>query len=160
MYTNEIEMYPDICKWLESYLNDKYAEVSKKITVLDTHNSYLSNFIINLKYQKYFPEFSTYQIQQDITGFIEYNDKVELVFVECKLDKLTLSNLSQLIGYSVIAIPFISILLSPKGMSNSLDKLLNVFNRRDILQYRPERKISIIKWDIYKQDIDYMKSII
>jgi len=160
MYSNEIEMYPDICKWLESYLNDKFAEDSNKITVLDTHNSYLSNFIIELKYQKYFPEFSTYQIQQDITGFIEYNDKVELVFVECKLENLTLSNLSQLIGYSVIAIPFISILLSPKGMSNSLEKLLNVFNRRDILQYRPKRKISIIKWDIHKQDVDYMNSII
>ena len=160
MYSNEIEMYPDICKWLESYLNDKFAKDSNKITVLDTHDSYLSNFIIKLKYQKYFPEFSTYQIQQDITGFIEYNDKVELVFVECKLDRLTLSNLSQLIGYSFIAKPFISILLSPKGMSNSLEKLLNVFNRRDILQYRPKRKISIIKWDIHKQDIDYMNSII
>ncbi len=160
MYSSEIEMYPDICKWLESYLNCKFVKDSKKITVLDTHDSYLSNFIIKLKYQKYFPEFSTYQIQQDITGFIEYNDKVELVFVECKLDQLTLSNLSQLIGYSVIAIPFISILLSPKGMSNSLERLLNVFNRRDILQYRPKRKISIIKWDIHKQDIDYMKSII
>ena len=160
MYSNEIEMYPDICKWLESYLNCKFVKDSKKITVLDTHDSYLSNFIIKLKYQKYFPEFSTYQIQQDITGFIEYNDKVELVFVECKLDQLTLSNLSQLIGYSFIAKPFISILLSPKGMSNSLERLLNVFNRRDILQYRPKRKISIIKWDIHKQDIDYMKSII
>ena len=160
MYSNEIEMYPDICKWLESYLNVKFAKDSNKITVLDTHDSYLSNFIINLKYQKYFPEFSTYQIQQDITGFIEYNDKVELVFVECKLDQLTLSNLSQLIGYSFIAKPFISILLSPKGMSNSLERLLNVFNRRDILQYRPERKISIIKWDVNKQDIDYMNSII
>ncbi|MDO9576586.1 MAG: hypothetical protein Q7J16_01745 [Candidatus Cloacimonadales bacterium] len=153
-------MYPDICKWLESYLNCKFVKDSKKITVLDTHASYLSNFIIKLKYQKYFPEFSTYQIQQDITGFIEYNDKVELVFVECKLDQLTLSNLSQLIGYSFIAKPFISILLSPKGMSNSLERLLNVFNRRDILQYRPKRKILIIKWDIHKQDIDYMSSII
>ena len=160
MYSNEIEMYPDICKWLEFYLTEKFGEKAKKITVLDTHDSYLSNFIIKLKYQKYFHEFSTYKIQQDITGFIEYSDRVELVFVECKLNKLTLSNLSQLIGYSVIAIPSISILLSPKGMSNSLEKLLNVFNRRDILKYRPRRKISIIKWDIHKQDIDYMNSII
>ncbi len=160
MYSKKTEMYPDICKWLESYLKDKFAKESNKITVLDTHNSYLSNFILELKYQIYFPEFSTYQIQQDITGFIEYNDKVELVFVECKLNELSLLNLSQLIVYSVIAKPFISILLSPKGMSNSLDKLLNVYNRKDILEYRPERKISVIKWDIYKQDIDYMNSII
>lgn len=41
---------------------------SKKIIVLDTHDSDLLNFIINLKYQKYFPEFTTFKIRQDITG--------------------------------------------------------------------------------------------
>ncbi len=95
MYSNEIEMYPDIILWLEKQLKGKFGKKAKKITVLDAHDSDLLNFIIKLKYQKFFPEFTTYKIRQDITGFIEYDDKVELVFVECKNGKLSLINLSQ-----------------------------------------------------------------
>lgn len=159
-YQTEIDMYPDIIKWLDAYLNGKFGKQANKIKVLDTHDSDLSNFIIKLNYQKFFPEFTTYKIRQDITGFIEYNDKVELVFVECKNAKLHLINLSQLIGYSCIALPIISILISPQGMGTTLSKLLTSFNRKDILEFRPKRRIQILKWDFYKQDIDRMNSIV
>jgi len=159
MYRTEIEMYPDIICWLENDLLQRFGKQAAKVTVLDTHDSDLSNFIIRLNYQKYFPEFTTYQIRQDITGFIEYSDKVELVFVECKNELLSLINLSQIIGYSCIALPLYSILLSPKGMGTTLSKLLQTFNRKDILEFRPKRKVQIIKWDYQKQDIDYMSSV-
>lgn len=159
MYSNEIEMYPDIILWLEKQLKGKYGKKAKKITVLDTHDSDLLNFIIKLKYQKFFPEFTTYKIRQDITGFIEYEDKVDLVFVECKNGKLSLINLSQLIGYSCIALPVISILIAPQGMGTTLSKLLTSFNRTDILEFRPNRKIQVLKWDYNKKDIDRMNSL-
>jgi len=159
MYSNEIEMYPDIILWLQKQLKGKYGKKAKKITVLDTHDSDLLNFIIKLKYQKFFPEFTTYKIRQDITGFIEYEDKVDLVFVECKNGKLSLINLSQLIGYSCIALPVISILIAPQGMGTTLSKLLTSFNRTDILEFRPNRKIQVLKWDYNKKDIDRMNSI-
>ncbi|GGW75286.1 hypothetical protein DFQ11_1226 [Winogradskyella epiphytica] len=159
MYSNEIEMYPDIILWLEKQLKGKYGKKAKKITVLDTHDSDLLNFIIKLKYQRFFPEFTTYKIRQDITGFIEYEDKVDLVFVECKNGKLSLINLSQLIGYSCIALPVISILIAPQGMGTTLSKLLTSFNRTDILEFRPNRKIQVLKWDYNKKDIDRMNSI-
>lgn len=159
MYNHEIEMYPDIIKWLDKNLVEKFGGNSKKIIVLDTHDSNLTNFIIKLKYQKFFPEFTTYSIRQDITGFIEYEDKVELVFVECKNTKLNLINLSQLIGYSCIALPIFSILISPQGMGTTLSKLLTSFNRTDILEFRPNKKIKILKWDYNKQDIDRMNSV-
>lgn len=159
MYNNEIEMYPDIILWLKKELNGKYGNKAKKITVLDTHDSDLLNFIIKLNYQKFFPEFSTYKIRQDITGFIEYDDKVELVFVECKNGRLNLINLSQLIGYSCIALPVISILIAPQGMGTTLSKLLTSFNRTDILEFRPNQKIHVLKWDYNKQDIDRMNSV-
>ena len=159
MYSNEIEMYPDIISWLNKRLQDDYGKKAKKITVLDTHDSDLSNFIMKLNYQKFFPEFTTFKIRQDITGFIEYEDKVELVFVECKNAKLTLINLSQLIGYSCIALPIFSILIAPQGMGTTLNKLLTTFNRKDVLEYRPKRKIEVLKWDKNKQDIDYMYSV-
>jgi hypothetical protein len=160
MYSNEIEMYPDIIEWLKKNLEQKFGKKAKKITVLDTHDSDLSNFIMQLNYQKFFLEFTTYKIRQDITGFIEYEDKVELVFVECKNTSLSLIHLSQLIGYSCIALPIYSILLSPQGMGQTLNKLLKNYNRLDILEFRPKRMIQVIKWDKTKQDIDYMNSLI
>ena len=115
---------------------------------------------MQLGYQKYFQEFTTFQIRQDITGFVEHKDKVDLVLVECKNTSLSLIHLSQLIGYSSIALPIYSILLSPKGMGVTLRKLLQTYNRRDILEFKPGRRIRIIKWDYNKQDIDFMNSII
>ena len=160
MYGNEIEMYPDVIGWLEKALNQKFRDKAIKITVLDTHDSDLSNFIMKLNYQKFFPEFSTYKIRQDITGFVEYEDRVDLVFVECKNSSLSLIHLSQLIGYSCIALPIYSILLSPFGMGQTLNKLLKNYNRLDILEFRPKRTVQIIKWDKNKQDIDYVNSLI
>jgi hypothetical protein len=160
MYSNEIEMYPDIIEWLKKNLEQKFGKKAKKITVLDTHYSDLLNFIMQLNYQKFFPEFSTYKIRQDITGFIEYADRVELVFVECKNTSLSLIHLSQLIGYSCIALPIYSILLSPQGMGTTLNKLLRNYNRADILEFRPQKTIQVIKWDSNKQNIDYVNSIV
>lgn len=160
MYKSEIEMYPDIIKWLKADLEQKFSKSAEKITVLDTHDSDLSNFIIKLKYQKYFPEFTTYQIRQDITAFIKRRNSVDLVFIECKNCHLSLIHLSQLIGYSCIALPIYSILISPKGIGTTLHKLLDDYNRKDILEFRPNRKIQIIKWDELKKDIDYMCSVI
>ena len=160
MYSNEIKMYPDVIEWLKKNLEQKFGKKAKNIIVLDTHDSDLLNFIMQLNYQKFFPEFSTYKIRQDITGFIEYEDKVELVFVECKNTILSLIHLSQLIGYSCIALPIYSILLSPQGMGQTLNKLLKSYNRLDILEFRPKRMIQVIKWDKTKQDVDYMNSIV
>ena len=152
-------MYPDIIEWLTNNLEQKFGKKAKRIIVLDTHDSDLSNFIMQLNYQKFFPEFSTYKIRQDITAFIEYEDKIELIFVECKNTSLSLIHLSQLIGYSCIALPIYSILLSPQGMGQTLNKLLKSYNRLDILEFRPKRMIQVVKWDKSKQDIDYMNSI-
>ena len=55
MYSNEIEMYPDIVEWLKINLKQKFGKKALKITVLDTHDSDLSNFIMSLSYQKFFP---------------------------------------------------------------------------------------------------------
>jgi len=160
MYLSEIEMYPDIINWLRNRLNGEFGKKAHRIQVLDTHDSDLKNFIIQLNYQKFFPEFTTYQIRQDITGFIEFSDRVDLVFVECKNSYLSLIHLSQLIGYSSIALPIYSILLSPQGLGSTLKKLLFTYNRKDVLEFKPKRKIQVVKWDFNKKDIDYMNSLI
>lgn len=153
-------MYPDIINWLTKDLEQRFSKGATKINVLDTHDSDLSNFIMRLNYQKFFPEFTTFQIRQDITGFIEYSDRVDLVFIECKNTSLSLIHLSQLIGYSCIALPIYAILLSPQGMGNNLKKLLQAYNRKDVLEFKPNRSIQVIKWDYNKKDVDFMNSVI
>ena len=160
MYQYEVEMYPDIINWLTKDLEQRFSKKATKISVLDTHDSDLSNFIMRLNYQKFFPEFTTFQIRQDITGFIEYRDRVDLVFIECKNTELSLIHLSQLIGYSSIALPIYAILISPQGMGKTLKKLLQTYNRKDVLEFKPKRKIQVIKWDYNKQDIYFMNSVI
>lgn len=160
-YLNEIAMYPAVIEWLLRELQGKFGKKARRIQVRDTHDSDLSNFVVSLGYEKAFPEFSTYNIRQDITGFIEYSDtKVDLVFVECKLGRLRLLDLSQLIGYSCIALPIYSILLSPLGMGPTLSRLLLSFNRKDILEFRPNRHIHLVRWDAERGDIDYSNSIL
>ena len=91
--------------------------------------------------------------------FSEGRIEGELVFVEVKIGQLKLIDLSQIIGYSCIALPIFSILIAPAGMGSTLAKLLTSFGRTDILEFRPGRKIQVLKWDERKQDIDRMNSI-
>ena len=46
-----------------------------------------------------------------------------------------------------------------KLMPKTLELLKN-YNRSDILEFRPNKTIHVIKWDKSKQDIDYMNSIV
>ena len=44
-------------------------------------------------------------------------------------------------------------------MGPTLNKLLTTFNRKDVLEFRPKKRIEVLKWDQNKQDIDYMNSV-
>lgn len=90
---------------------------------------------------------------QRLTGVILLNDKAELAFVECKLSKITLKDVSQLLGYSKVACPVHSFIISPKGMSNAVSYLLQTLRRYDILAYSENRKIRVGSWDESKGDI-------
>lgn len=157
MYHSEIEMYPDIIKWLTQHLKSNYPKA--EITVIDSHSTKLSTIIESMGYQSFFPEYSTYEIYQDIVGFIKYEKKIEMIFIECKLNHLDIRAFSQLIGYSVIAKPIKAYLVSPKGMNPTLKRLLFDFNRMDVLEFLPNKFASIIKWDFNKKDIDYTSSV-
>jgi len=158
LYKKEKEMYEDVCEWLKNTLNNKFKK-AERITVADTSEKVLSKWLIEMGFHKFFPDYQTYEIQVDVTGVILEKDQANLAFVECKLDKMNLRDLSQLIGYSKVARPAISILLSPKGLSDSMNLLFNVFRRNDILFYSPKRFILIARWDETRKEID-MSSLI
>lgn len=93
----------------------------------------IERFYCQTKFTFFFPpEWVTYDLHVDVTGFILSKEHAQLVFVECKLPVLTLAHLSQLLGYSRIALPLFSFLISPAGCSDSVISLIKTYARGDV----------------------------
>lgn len=152
MYSSEKEMYPEVITWLSKYLKAKYPK--REINVFNTSQVNLSEFIRRKKLSKYFPEFETYIIKVDITGVVKHKEKCLLAFVECKLNSISLKDISQLIGYSKVVRPVFSLVLSPSGVSSPINTLINIYRRYDILTYQDNLKVRIAKWNKNTKDID------
>jgi len=146
-------MYPDVCLWFKKMLQSKFKNA--RICVEDTSKKVLAKWLLEKGFHGYFPNYQTYEVEVDVAGVIVKTDKeAHLGFVECKLDKINLRDFSQLLGYSKVALPLYSIILSPKGVSHSLNLLFNVARRNDILYYTQDKHIFITRWDERKKEID------
>ena len=154
MYSREEEMYPDVRDWLEDRLRRVMKDADVRVYV--TPRTTAADLIERERLTRYFGDiYRTYGIMVDIAGIIIRNNKGELAFVECKLNKIFLRELSQLLGYSVVARPRYSIIISPRGASDSLRTLLTSYRRMDVLEYARGRRIAIARWDVNKKDINY-----
>lgn len=152
MYSSEKELYPEIIKWLEKYLEGKYPKA--EIKAYDTSRQDLSEFLRRHKLHSFFPEFETYVIKVDITASIKYKDKCDLAFVECKLNSINLNDISQLLGYSRVVRPRHSFIISPNTISAPVSTLIKIFKRYDILEYAMGVRIRIAQWNKITQGID------
>lgn len=153
----EKEMYPDVCAWFKKTLLEKHEK--SKIHIQDTSRKVLSKWLVEKGLHRLFPDYQTYEIEVDIIGIIEKDDKAFLGMIECKLNPITLRDLSQLIGYSKVALPLYSIILSPKGVSKSMHLLFNVSRRNDVLNYSTDRHIIIGKWSEQRKELDFSSII-
>ncbi|MFA7029399.1 MAG: hypothetical protein WC179_03895 [Candidatus Cloacimonadaceae bacterium] len=151
-YNSEKELYPDVIYWLNTYLQYKYPRAT--IKSYDTSRENLCEFIRRHNLSKYFSESESYVIKVDITGVVQYNGKCLLAFVECKLKSISLKDVSQIIGYSKVAKPVLSLIISPQGISTPVNKLINIYRRYDILTYQDDLKVRIAKWNKSTKDID------
>jgi len=149
-YRTEREMYPDVIDWFRNLLSSRFPR--SEVTVFDTSRVLLRQFIKRQGLQQHFPDHLFYEIQVDITGIVKSSPKILLAFVECKLNAVNLRDVSQLLGYSRVARPSISVILSPKSCSRSISYLIETFGRTDVLQYDTNRRIRIAKWDTIKKD--------
>ena len=151
-YKSESDMYPDVCRWLKDFLTSRFQ--SADVDVYDLSQTPLSRFLRNYDKGEFPPEWVTWDIQVDVVGFIHQPQVItSLAFVECKNNKLNLSHLSQLLGYSRIAHPQFSFLISPAGFSSTLISLLRDYQRHDVLEYHWEngkrpRQVVIAEWDM------------
>lgn len=150
---SEKSLYRPIRDWLDEFLR-RSCKRNATINSFDTSRQSLSVFIERKGLNKFFHSdlWRTYDIKVDITSFILYDNSVYLAFVECKVHALTLRDLSQILGYSRVALPILSILMSPAGISDSLTSLLKKYDRIDILEYhwppgRTPWSLIIAQWD-------------
>ena len=150
-YTTESQMYPDVMEWLRERLKARYKRYN--VSVFDTHTKYLSKFLVTENLHLFFDDYLSYEIKVDIIGVIKRKEKAKLIFVECKLAPITLRDISQLLGYSKVAKPLSSVVISPKGVSKSVAYLFNTLRRYDILYYDRDKKIIIAQWKPASKDI-------
>jgi hypothetical protein len=152
MYKREDDMYPHVCTWLRKVLARRYR--GAEILVENTSKKVLSRWLYDRGLHGYFQGYQSFEIEVDVTGVAKTGSEVYMAFVECKLSKITLRDISQLLGYSRVAQPSLSLILSPKGLSDSMNALLNVFRRYDILHYNRGKYIVVGKWDYSKAEPD------
>ena len=157
-YKSEKDMYPDVCQWLEAFLDDRFRQA--EVDVHSLPHTPISRFLSTYDRGSFPGEWVTWNIKVDVVGFVHHpNRSTDLVFVECKKNRLTLADLSQLLGYSRIARPLYSFLISPLGFSQALASLLQEYRRHDVLVYHSEagklpRQLIIAEWEIAARNLN------
>jgi len=149
---NETELYPEVARWLKIYLKDRHPNSS--VSAYDTHRINLSKLILEKNLQKFFPQFSAFDIKVDITGIIISRKAVLMAFVECKIKPISLKDVGQILGYSRVAKPRYSFIVSPEGLSAPLNSLICSFGMHDILDYGDGLRIKLATWNIVRREID------
>lgn len=153
----EVELYAGMCDWLEIYLNDKYRTKKCDIYVVDCHSVNLDSVLAQYGIIKYYPQAVGLKIEIDVLGMAIWENKAEIFFIEAKKTPLTLQNLGQLLVYCKLCNPEEAFLLSSAGLG-SLDKVLNVLSREDLLDFgtgKRIKKIKIAEWDVARKNINY-----
>ncbi len=163
-YKKEKDMYPFVGQWLQGFLADRHRRAEVK--VFDTSRKSLARLIQDHNLIENLPaEWPSWDIYVDIVGFIQDGEATHLAFVECKNQAIRLAHLSQLLGYSRVALPLYSFIIAPQGVSDALKSLLVTFNRLDVLSYSHQagqlpRTISIARWDESANCIDHGSIIV
>lgn len=149
---SEAVLYKPVAEWLQSYLAGSLRRC--EVMAHDTHSTDLSTFLRAQTLQKWFPDWSAYEIKVDVTAVIRSKKSVSLAFAECKKGPITLRDVGQLLGYSLVARPTFSVLVSPEGLSERLSSLLLTFGRQDVLAYGDNRSIRLAQWNLLRREVN------
>ena len=153
----EEELYEPMRVWLERYVKDKYK--GYEVISIDAHAERLDRVLA--KYNIVNEMAIGVDIQIDVLAIARKKTDVKLFFIEAKKTKLSLRDLGQLWAYCKLVDPNEAFLMSSLGLG-SLNKLLNVFKREDLLDFGNGKKIKkmiVAKWDIRTNAPDMMSMI-
>jgi hypothetical protein len=145
----EIDLYAPMCSWLRQYLEDKYKNY--EIIVADTHSEKLERALQRHSVANDVIDIAIgIDIQIDVLGIARNAKGVKLFFVEAKKTNLTLKDLGQLWAYCKLINPEEAFLLTSANLG-SLNKLINVYHREDLLDFgdgKTIKKMKIGVWNI------------
>lgn len=162
-YQSESAMYPEVAHWLEKFLRSRNPQSS--VEAFPAPNERLHRALARKGIDHTLPaEWQSWDVQVDVVGLVRKDNLTEIALVECKLAQITLAHLSQAIGYSRIIRPRWSFLVSPRGIRPNLIRLINTFNRQDILVYaesprQQPKTLVLARWDAAAQQIDWSSVI-
>lgn len=151
----EFELYEPMRCWLQTYLEEKYP--GAKIITVDSHAQTLDIFLEKYDVIDSYPQTVGLDIQIDVLGIIVKGKKTSIVFIEAKKTQLNLHDLGQLWAYCKLCDPLEAFLLSSAGIG-SLNKILNNFNRLDLLDFGDGKRIKqmqVGKWDVVSKNVDF-----
>jgi len=143
----EFDLYEPMRQWLHIYLNDKYR--NWEIITEDTHSERLdralrrNNIILDIA--------TGIDIKIDVLGIVRKNKNFKLFFIEAKKTSLTLKDLGQLWAYFKLIDPEEAYLLSSSDLG-TLNKLMNVYKREDLLDFGNNKLIKKMKIGIWNND--------
>ncbi|KAA6342225.1 hypothetical protein EZS27_010023 [termite gut metagenome] len=142
----EFELYEPMRCWLQKYLEDKYKDWD--IVTLDAHSGRLDRV---LRTQGINCDIATgIDIQIDVLGIVRKEQTFKLFFIEAKQTSFTLRDLGQLWAYCKLIDPEEAFLMTSADLG-SLNKILNVFKREDLLDFgdgKRIKKMQIAIWNI------------
>lgn len=142
----ESDLYEPMHIWLQRHLEDKYK--GWDIITLDSHNGRLDRVLHSQGIQ--FDIATGIDIQIDILGIVKTKSAFKLFFIEAKKTSLTLRDLGQLWAYCKLIDPEEAFLMTSADLG-SLNKILNVFKREDLLDFgdgKRIKKMQIAIWNI------------
>ena len=155
--TSEFELYEPMRKWLQEYLESKYK--NSEIITVDCHSERLDRTLSKLGIVN---DLATgIDIQIDVLGIAKKQSKVSLFFIEAKKTSLNLKDLGQLWAYCKLIDPEEAFLMTSAALG-SLDKIMNIFKREDLLDFGDNKRIKkmrIAVWNLSTNSPD-MNSMI
>lgn len=154
---SEFDLYEPMRIWLHKYLEDKYKGF--EIITLDTHSERLERTLIKLGIVNEFA--AGVDIQIDVLGVARKKAVVKLFFIEAKKTDLNLRDLGQLWAYCKLIDPEEAFLITSAELG-SLNKLLNIFKREDLLNFgegKYIKKMKVAVWNLSSNSPDLASMI-
>ncbi len=149
------DLRPSIAEWLHQYLSQRYRQA--EIIVEETPRRSIASFLVANSLISYFPEVLNHRIMVDVCGAaMPKNDRHEaayLAIASIKVKTISLPELCTFLGCAAIVRPSYAFIVSPKGWSDSVQRLVHNFRRMDILEYGKGKQIVVAKWNIARASI-------
>lgn len=140
-------------EWLEKFLREKHRRAT--ITLLSKTDRQQLRYSLNaIGLMERFPDSTAWEVKVDVAAVLEQRGKSDLVFVELKANAITLRDVGQLLGYCRICRPISAFLLSPKGPSADLERLLKTYGRTDVLAFG-STTIRVGRWNLQQKGPDW-----